>query len=599
MSDYKAPLRDIQFALYDVLGFEQHYQSTPGCEEASTDVVSAILEENAKFCENVLAPLNQSGDQEGCQWQDGVVTTPSGFKEAYQQYVEAGWPSMTHDPAHGGQGLPESLGVLLSEMVGCANWSWGMYPGLSHGAMATISAHGTEEQKHTYLTKLVEGAWTGTMCLTEPHCGTDLGMLRTKAEPDADGAYRISGTKIFISAGEHDMAENIVHIVLARLPDAPEGTKGISLFIVPKCLPAADGAAGERNGVVCGSIEHKMGIHGNATCVLNFDDAKGFLIGPPNKGLNCMFTFMNAARLGTAVQGLAHAELGFQKSLEYARDRLQMRSLSGPKNPQGPADPIIVHPDVRRMLLTQKAFAEGGRMLIYFAAQQVDVAVRAEDEAERKTAEDLLSLLTPIAKAFLTEVGFESANLGLQCFGGHGFIQEWGMEQNVRDCRISMLYEGTTGIQALDLLGRKVLMTQGEVLRVFTKIVHKFCEANAGNGAMAEFVEPLAALNKQWGELTLHIGTAAMENPEEVGAASVDYLMFSGYVTLAYFWALAASVAQARLTDGGGDSGFYEAKLQTARFYFQRLLPRTRTLETTIKSGAGNLMQLDAEAFAF
>ncbi|TQV78138.1 acyl-CoA dehydrogenase [Exilibacterium tricleocarpae] len=599
MSDYKAPLRDMHFALYEVLGFEQHYQNTPGCEEASTDVVSAILEENAKFCENVLAPLNAVGDQEGCQWNDGVVTTPTGFKEAYQQYVEAGWPSMTHDSAHGGQGLPHSLGILLSEMVGSANWSWGMYPGLSHGAMNTLSAHGTDDQKQTYLTKLVEGAWTGTMCLTEPHCGTDLGMLRTKAEPNADGSYSISGTKIFISAGEHDMAENIVHIVLARLPDAPAGTKGISLFIVPKHLPAGDGSAGDRNGVVCGSIEHKMGIHGNATCVLNFDGARGYLIGPPNRGLNCMFTFMNAARIGTAIQGLAHAELGFQKSLEYARERLQMRSLSGPKNPDGAADPIIVHPDVRRMLLTQKAFAEGGRMLIYFAAQQVDRSEHAESEEDRKAADDLLSLLTPIAKAFLTEVGFEAANLGLQCFGGHGFIQEWGMEQNVRDCRIAMLYEGTTGIQALDLLGRKVLMTQGETLRVFTKMVHKFCQAQEGNAEMEPFIAPLAELNAKWGELTLHIGGVALENPDEVGAASVDYLMFSGYVTLAYFWALAASVAQAKLAEGDGDRAFYESKVQTARFYFQRILPRTQTLETTIKSGAGNLMDLDAEAFAF
>ncbi|UTA49248.1 acyl-CoA dehydrogenase C-terminal domain-containing protein [Simiduia sp. 21SJ11W-1] len=599
MSDYKAPLREIQYVMWELLGYEQHYQSLPGGDEASSDVVNAVLEEGAKFCENVLAPINAVGDQEGCKWNDGEVKTATGFKEAYQQYVEAGWPSMCHHVEHGGQGLPQSLGTVLSEMVGSANWSWGMYPGLSHGAMNTIEAHGTDEQKEHYLTKLVEGSWTGTMCLTEAHCGTDLGMLRTKAEPNADGSYNITGTKIFISAGEHDMAENIVHIVLARLPDAPAGTKGISLFIVPKFNVNADGSLGERNNLKCGSLEHKMGIHGNATCVMNFDGAKGFLIGPPNKGLNCMFTFMNTARLGTALQGLAHAEVGFQKSLEYARDRLQMRSLSGAKNPEGPADPIIVHPDVRRMLLTQKALAEGARMLIYFTAQQVDVVDRSEDEEARKAADELLGFLTPIAKAFITETGYEAANLGLQCFGGHGYIAEWGMEQNVRDCRIAMLYEGTTGIQALDLLGRKVLMTNGESLKRFTKIVHKFCQANEANEAQAELIAPLANINKEWGELTMHIGLMAMENPDEVGAASVDFLMYSGYAALAYFWALAAVDAQAKLDAGTSEKAFYEAKIATARFYFQRILPRTRSLVESMKSGAGNLMALDAEHFAF
>jgi alkylation response protein AidB-like acyl-CoA dehydrogenase len=489
--------------------------------------------------------------------------------------------------------------MVLSEMTGSANWSWGMYPGLSHGAMNTIAEHGTEQQKETYLTKLVSGEWTGTMCLTEPHCGTDLGMLRTKAEPNADGSYSISGTKIFISAGEHDMADNIIHIVLARLPDAPAGTKGISLFIVPKFNVEDDGTIIDRNGVKCGSIEHKMGIHGNATCVMNFDDAKGYLIGPENKGLMAMFTFMNTARLGTAMQGLAHAEVGFQKSLDYARDRLQMRALSGAKNPDGPADPIISHPDVRRMLLTQKAFAEGGRMLIQFAAQQVDIMHGGVSEEEAKAADDLLSFLTPIAKAFLTEVGFESANEGLQCFGGHGFISEWGAEQNVRDCRISMLYEGTTGIQALDLLGRKVLGSGGELLKGFTKIVHTFCKENADNPAVATYVETLNGLNKEWGELTMKIGTEAMNNPEEVGAASVDYLMYSGYVVLGYLWARAATVAQAKLDAGTTETAFYEAKLKTARFYFERILPRTVSLTQTMLSGADNLLDLDAEHFAF
>ena len=593
MSDYKVPMRDMQFVMNELFDFDAHYAGVGKGEEASPDIVSAIMEENAKFCENVLVPLNPVGDAEGCSWKEGEVTTPTGFKEAYQQYVEAGWPSMSHSEDLGGQGLPESLGIVLSEMAGSANWSWAMYPGLSHGAMKTLELHGTDEQKQTYLTKLVEGSWTGTMCLTEPQCGTDLGILRTKAEPNSDGCYNITGTKIFISAGEHDMADNIVHIVLARLPDAPAGTKGISLFIVPKFIPNAAGEVGERNTLACGSLEHKMGIHGNATCVMNFDAAKGYLIGPPHRGLSCMFTFMNSARIGTAIQGLAHTEIAYQKSLAYAKERLQSRALSGAKNPDGPADPIIYHPDVRRMLLTQKAFAEGGRMLIYYTSQLVDVEHLSNDEALKQESADLLALLTPVAKAFLTEVGFESANLGLQCFGGHGYIREWGVEQNVRDCRISMLYEGTTGIQALDLLGRKVLMTQGETLKRFTKIIHKFCQANAENNELQEFIGPLAELNKEWGELSMHIGLTAMENPEEVGAASVDYLMYSGYVTLAYFWAKAALAAM--VADQSSDPTFYLSKVKTARFYYQRILPRTRALIVSMKSGAANLMDFEID----
>lgn len=598
MSDYKAPLRDIRFVRDEVLNYPEHYRGLPGCQDATPDMVDAILDEGAKFCEHVLAPLNRVGDREGCTWSAEGVRTPAGFKEAYRQYVEGGWSSLSHDAEHGGQGLPESLGMAISELMGEANWAWGMYPGLSHGAMNTLRAHGTPAQQATYLTRLVSGEWTGTMCLTEAHCGTDLGMLRTRAEPQADGSYRITGTKIFISAGEHDMADNIVHIVLARLPDAPAGTKGISLFIVPKFLPDARGGVGARNAVSCGSIEHKMGIHGNATCVMNFDEAIGFLIGPANKGLNCMFTFMNTARLGTAIQGLAHAEIACQGGIAYARDRLQMRSLTGPKAPEQPADPIIVHPDVRRMLLTAKAFAEGNRALLYYAAQQVDIVQHSQDEAQRAAADTLLGFLTPIAKAFMTETGFEAANLGVQVFGGHGYIAEHGMEQNVRDSRISCLYEGTTGVQALDLLGRKVLMTQGESLRAFTKVVHKFCKAEEGNAALKDLVAPLAELNKEWGEITMKVGMAAMTDREEVGAASYDYLMYSGYVCLAYFWADIARAAAERLAQGTGDEAFYRAKLQTARFYYARILPRTRAHVATMLSGASTLMDLPAEDFA-
>ncbi len=595
MPTYKAPLRDIRFVMDEMLDFPAHYAQLPNGDEASPEIVNAILEEGAKFSEEVLTPLNQVGDSEGCQYKDGEVTTPTGFKEAYKQYVEGGWPSMTQDTRYGGQGLPQSLGMVLNEMICSSNLSWGMYPGLSHGAMDALLHHGTEEQKELYLTKMIEGSWTGTMCLTEPHCGTDLGLIRTKAEPQADGSYAVSGTKIFISAGEHDMSDNIVHLVLAKLPGAPEGSKGISLFIVPKFTPDANGEAGERNGVQCGSIEHKMGIHGNSTCVMNFDNAKGYIIGEPNKGLSYMFVMMNAARIGVGIQGLGLTEVSFQNALAYARDRLQMRSLSGPKAPEKAADPIIVHPDVRRMLLTQKAFAEGGRALIYYTAQLID-QVSAGGEAG-KEADELLGLLTPIVKAFLTEAGFEATNEGIQIFGGHGFIHEWGMEQFVRDARITRLYEGTTGIQALDLLGRKILMNQGESLRKFTKQVHKFCQAEESNSGMAKFVNPLAKLNKEWGDITMQIGMKAMQNRDEVGAASVDYLMYSGYVTLAYFWAQAAKVAQEALANGTTETAFYKGKLATAEFYFSKLLPRTKALVATMAEGGDSLMAMDADQF--
>lgn len=595
--EYKAPLRDIRFVLHELLDMEGHYAKL-GLEDVNAELLDAFLEEGAKFCENELAPLNRSGDEEECQFDNGVVTTPKGFKEAYAKYIEGGWPAMNGNPDFGGQGLPGSASIAMSEMAGTANWSWQMYPGLSHGAINTIEEHGTDEQKNTYLPKLISGEWTGTMCLTEPHCGSDLGILKSKAEPQADGSYAITGTKIFISAGEHDMAENIIHIVLARLPGAPAGTKGISLFIVPKFNVNADGSLGDRNPVSCGSIEHKMGIKASATCVMNFDGAKGFLIGPENRGLNAMFTFMNFARIGTAIQGVAHAEAGFQGGLAYAKERLAMRSLSGPKNPNGPADPIIVHPDVRRMILTAKAFAEGGRMLVYYASQLGDL-VKLGDETTSKEADQLMAFVTPIAKAFLTEAGLESANHGVQILGGHGFIREHGMEQNVRDARISTLYEGTTGIQSLDLLGRKVLQTQGASLKAFTKIVHKFCEANKDNEQLKDLVAVLAEKNKEWGDMTMAIGMKAMQNPEYVGAASVDYLMYSGYVTLAYFWLKAASIATEKLAAGTTEEAFYKSKISVANFYFKRILPRTAGHKGCLEGGLECLMELGEDEFQF
>ena len=596
MPEYKAPLRDTRFLIDEVFDFPASYAAL-GAVDATPDMVAAILEEGAKFCEQVLAPLNRSGDEEECQFDNGVVTTPKGFKEAFAQYGEGGWMSLAADPAYGGQGLPHSLGLLVSEMVGASNTSWGMYPGLTHGAMSAIHAHGSEEQKQTYLARMTDGRWTGTMCLTEAHCGTDLGIIKTRAVPQADGSYAISGSKIFISAGEHDMSENIVHLVLAKLPDAPAGTRGISLFIVPKFLADASGEAGERNGVSCGSIEHKMGVKAPATCGVNFDGATGYLIGEVNKGLNCMFTMMNHARLGTGMQGLCLGEASFQGALKYANERLQMRALTGPKAPDKPADPIIVHPDVRRMLLTMKAFNEGNRALAYFTAQLLDQAHSADSAEQREEAEDLLALLTPICKAFMTDTGLEVTNLGMQVFGGHGYIREWGMEQLVRDCRIAPIYEGTNGIQALDLLGRKVLGSQGKLLRGFTRIVHKFCEVQAEHLQLKGYVAQLATLNQQWGELTQKIGLAAMKNPDEVGAASVDYLMYSGYVALAYFWLRMAVVAQQKLDAGSGDAAFYQAKLATCAFYFKRLLPRTAAHLAAAESGSECMMSLPAEHF--
>lgn len=599
MLQYRAPIRDIKFALHELLNITDHYALIANYAEASRELVDSVIEAGAKFAEEELSPLNRIGDEQGCRLENGQVITPTGFKEAYAKYVAVGYGSIAAPTEYGGQGLPPSLGIVLGEMNGTANWSWGMYPGLSHGATKTIEAHGTEEQKAQFLPKLISGEWTGTMCLTESHAGSDLGIIRTKAEPMAEGCYRITGSKIFISAGDHDMAENIVHIVLARLPDAPKGTKGISLFIVPKYLPTGQKGLGERNQVYCTAVEHKMGIKASATCSLSFDGAVGYLIGPANKGLQCMFTFMNEARIGTAVQGVCSAEGAFQGALKYAKDRLAMRALSAPKLPEKEADPIIVHPAVRTMLLTQKAFSEGGRALVYWLAMQADIVQGSTDPDQRKQADDMMSLLTPIAKAFLTEMGSEAAKHGVQIYGGHGYIREWGMEQIVRDTRISCLYEGTTEIQSLDLLGRKVLQSKGRLLMDFSKIIHKFCQSHAANAQMAEFVKPLKEHNKTWGDLTMRLAMRAMMNPDEVGAAAVDYTYFSGYVTMAYIWAWSANVAFEQLQNNPQDAAFYRAKIQTAQFYFKKILPRVYTHLELLETGSDIVLQMDEEAFAF
>ncbi|MBD3639724.1 MAG: acyl-CoA dehydrogenase C-terminal domain-containing protein [Marinobacter sp.] len=604
MPVYKAPLRDMKFLLNEVFDYPKHYASLASGENATPDIVDAILTECGKFCEEVLSPLYQSGDEEGCKLENGEVTTPAGYKEAYNQYMMGGWQGLSAPEEYGGQGLPASMGLLKQEMMGTANWSFSMYPGLSLGAMNTIYLHGSEAQKQTYLTPLTEGRWGGTMCLTEPQCGTDLGQVKTRAEPQDDGSYRITGTKIFISSGEHDLTENIVHIVLARLPDAPKGTRGISLFIVPKFLPDASGGVGARNGVSCGSLEKKMGIKASATCVMNFDGATGYLIGPENQGLECMFTFMNTARIGTAIQGVGPAELSYQWALEYAKERRSMRALSGKKEPDQVADAIIHHADVRRMLLTQKAVAEGGRAMLYYAARLADYMVEAHTRGDDKKAEaydDKLGFLTPILKGFLTELGYECTNLGMQVFGGHGYIREHGMEQIVRDTRIATLYEGTTGIQALDLLGRKVLlMTQGGAVREFTLKVANHARKHLTDKRLRPFAVELLKLTAQWNLLTVRVMLAARKDRDVVSSAANDFLMYSGYVIMAYMWLRQAAVAVDKLDNGGDEADeFYRAKLATAEFYFERLLPRAQAHATSMLSPTRSLMQLDSDHMAF
>ncbi|MBC7483280.1 MAG: acyl-CoA dehydrogenase C-terminal domain-containing protein [Rhizobacter sp.] len=593
---YNPPLRDMQFVLHEVLNVTDELKVLPPHADIDADTINAVLEEGGKFATDVTFPLNISGDEEGCTLDRATheVTPPKGFKEAYAKYVEGGWAALSCDPEYGGQGLPFVVNQCFYEMLNSANQAWAMYPGLSHGAYECLHTHGTEEQKKLYLDKLTSGVWTGTMCLTEPQCGTDLGMLRTKAEPQPDGTYKLTGNKIFISAGEHDLAENILHLVLARLPDAPSGSKGISLFAVPKFKVAADGSIGERNGIWCGGLEHKMGIHGNATAQMVLENAEGTLVGAPNKGLPAMFVMMNAARLGVGMQSLGLTEVAYQNAAAYAKDRLQMRSLSGIKEPTKPADPILVHPDVRKMLLTARAYAEGGRALAVYTTLLLDREVASTDEAERAECADLVALLTPIVKAFFTDNAWNATSQCLQVFGGHGYIREWGMEQFVRDSRINMIYEGTNTIQSLDLLGRKILGDNGAKMKKFGKIIAEFVEEEGTDEAMQEFVNPLADLGEKVTKLTTEIGMKAIKNPDEVGAAAVDYLRVVGHLVFAYMWARMAKVALAK--QGGGDP-FYAAKLGTARFYFAKLLPETATLIRTARAGAAPMMDFEAALF--
>lgn len=595
MPAYKAPSRDIQFVLNDLLDANTHYADLNGCEALSADLRDAIINEGAKFAENIASPLQRIGDEQGCSFENGKVTTPDGFKEAFRQWGEGGWQSLGVPSADGGQGLPGSIGIPVGEMVGSANWAFSMYSGLAMAPVTCLLHGGTEAQKKRYIPNILSGEWAGTMCLTEAHCGSDVGLLKTKAVNNNDGTYTITGTKVFISGGDHDMADNIVHAILARVEGAPEGTKGVSLFIAPKFWVEEDGSIGEFNHISAGSIENKMGLKANATCVMNYDGARAILLGEENRGLDIMFKLMNTARLGTAMQGLAMSEASLQGATAYARERLQMRSLTGPKNPDGPADPIIVHPDVRRMLMVQKSLTEGSRAFVYWLSQLVD-HTEYGNKAQRQAADDLLGLLTPIAKGFCTEAAVEVTNIGVQVLGGHGYIAEHGMEQIVRDTRVSTIYEGTTGIQALDLIGRKVMGSGGQLLSNYTKQIHKFCEAHKDNVGLAVMASSLAELNKEWGELTMTIGEKAMEDAEEIGAASVDFLMYSGYIILGHLWAKMAGVAQQKIAEGSTDP-VYKAKIITAQFYFERILPRTASHKAGMLAGAYSTMALAEDEF--
>ncbi|MEJ6781984.1 acyl-CoA dehydrogenase [Aminobacter sp. Piv2-1] len=598
MPIFRAPVEDTLFVLNDVLGYER-YSNLAGFADASADVLEAILAEGAKLAENVMHPLNRVGDMEGCvRNDDGSVTTPKGFKEAFDQYREGGWMGLAVPAEHGGQGLPYTVHSAVGEYMSSANMALMMYPGLTQGAMAAILVHGSDEQKATWLPKMVEGTWTGTMNLTEPHCGTDLGLLRSKAVPNGDGSYRISGQKIFISAGEHDMSDNIVHLVLARIEGAPEGVKGISLFIVPKFNLDAQGNAGTRNAVSCGSIEEKMGIHGNSTCVMNYDEANGFLLGEANGGLKAMFTMMNEARLGVGLQGLAVSEIAYQNAVAYAKDRLQGRSLTGVKAPERKADPIIVHPDIRRKLMTMKAFNEAGRALVLWTAINSDVAHRSEEAGERQAAEDHMGLMTPVVKGVLTDKGFEHAVMAQQVFGGHGYIEEHGMSQFVRDARIAMIYEGANGVQALDLVGRKLGMNGGRAVQAFFKDVGEFCEANRTDEKMAPYTKGLKKGLNDLQAATMWLVQNGMTNPDDAGAASTDYMHLFGLVALGYMWGRMVKAAQDKLANGAGDqAAFLEGKLVTGRYFMERVMPETAAHLARISTGSATMMALPAEAF--
>ena len=597
MPSYRAPVKDTQFVLEAIVRLEK-YSNLPGFADATPDVVRAILEEGGKFCENVIAPLNLSGDIEGCtRADDGSVATPAGFKAAYDQFVEAGWGTLMADTEWGGQGLPYVVGTAFSEYMSSANMAFGMYPGLNEGAQAAIEAVGSHEQKAQYLPNMVKGHWTGTMNLTEPHCGTDLGLIRTRAEPNADGSHAITGTKIFISAGEHDLSDNIIHLVLAKIAGAPDSVKGISLFIVPKFLVNADGSLGARNGVRCGSIEHKMGIHANATCVMNSDGATGYLIGEANKGLRAMFIMMNAARLGVGIQGLSMGEVAYQNAVTYAKDRIQGRALSGPAVPDAKADPIIVHPDVRRMLMDGRAFNEGARALILWGALQVDLAKKAATPEERQLADDLISLLTPVIKGYCTDLGYRIATESQQVYGGHGYIREWGMEQFVRDARIAQIYEGTNGIQAMDLVGRKLSQNGGRGTQAWLALVGVALKDAADDDRLAVVATPLSAALGDLQGATMWLLQHGMAKPDNAGAGATAYLHLMGIVALGHMWLLMARASYAALDSGTTDPDFHNAKIVTARYYAERYFPDVAALRAKLEAGSDAMMAMPVEAF--
>ncbi|MBD8699745.1 acyl-CoA dehydrogenase C-terminal domain-containing protein [Sphingomonas sp. CFBP 13714] len=597
MPQYTPPVRDTRFVLEQVVGLDR-YSNLPGFDAASPDVVDAVLEEGGKFVAEVLFPLNLSGDQQGCtRHEDGSVTTPDGFKEAYKQYVESGWATLGNQPEYGGQGMPHVVSTAFQEYMISSNMAFAMYPGLTHGAIAALVAKGSDAQKAMYVPKMVSGEWGGTMNLTEPQCGTDLGLIRTKAEPQPDGSYAITGTKIFISSGEHDLTENIIHLVLAKTPGAPDSSKGISLFVVPKVLVNQDGSLGDRNGVTCGSIEHKMGIHANSTCVMNYDSATGWLVGEEMKGLAAMFIMMNAARLGVGLQGLGVAEVAYQNAVQYAQDRRQGRALTGPKEPQEKADSLFVHPDVRRMLMEGKAMTEGLRALILWTALQGDLEHNATTEEERQLAGDVISLLTPVIKGYGTDKGYEIATNAQQVYGGHGYIAEWGMEQYVRDARIAMIYEGTNGVQAMDLVGRKLAQNGGRGIQAFFKLVADDVAAAKGDAATAGFAEALEKANGQLQAATMWFMANGMKNPENVGAGAVSYMHLMGIVAVGAMWLRMAVAATKLKAAGEGEAAFLDAKLITARFYAERILPDAGALRRKIEGGAESLMALPPEMF--